>query len=354
MDRGSVQRKGGNGMSKPLVSVCMPVLNGELFLSQALDSLLGQDYDNIEIIILDNMSTDNTQKICNQYAEKDRRVRYIIDNINRNPHDAANHLATFTKGEYCMLACDDDLWEPEYISRLVSILNANPEIGMAYSNAAYVDTSGRKTQRPLLRGRKLCKSDSSKFSNFWKFLVYRQIVPMIFGLFRTPVYKEALPFDTFDETIADVDNLFILKLLTIAKVHSTNEILFHYRNKYRWADPDILSNYPKKSQFSQVGIYNLKHQLRFTKKILDVIEKSTFTGVNKTLLRGRTIYSLVRYFTIAKLRSVVAKVLKRNLPSNDRLDLSATQRHNALISKKASMRKNSSLNKNEDKQELMK
>ena len=336
-------------MNKPLVSVCMPVLNGELFLSQALDSLLGQDYDNIEIIILDNMSTDNTQKICQQFAKKDSRIRYILDDTNRITHDAANHLANYINGEYCTLACDDDLWKPEYISRLVSILNANPEIGLAYSNAAYVDTSGRKTQRPILRGRKLYKSDKSKFSNFWKFLVYRHIVPMIFGVFRTPVYKEALPFDTFDETIADVDNLFILKFLTIAKVHSTNEILFYYRNKYRWVDPDLLLKYPKNSQFFQVGIYNLKHQLRFTKKILDVIEESTFTGVDKTLLRGRVIYSLVRYFTIGKLRSLVGKVLKRSQPSDNRDDLSAVQRHNALLSMKHLYGEISSSDKNEDK-----
>ena len=102
-------------MNKLLVSVWMPVLNGELFLSQALDSLLGQDYDNIEIIILDNMSTDNTQKICQQSAKKDSRIRYILDDTNRITHDAANHLANYINDEYCILACDDDLWEPEYI-----------------------------------------------------------------------------------------------------------------------------------------------------------------------------------------------------------------------------------------------
>jgi hypothetical protein len=231
-----------------------------------------------------------------------------------------------------MIACDDDLWEPEYISRLVSILNANPEIGLAYSNDDYVDIAGIRTQCPNLRGRKLYKVNNSKFSNFWNILVSRHIVPMIFGIFRTSVYKEALPFDTFDETIADVDNLFMLKFLTIAKVHSTNEILFHYRSKYRWADPDILTNYPKKEKLLSVWSYNLKHQLLFTKKILDLIGKSTFTGIEKNLLRCRAIYSLVRYFTIVKLRDIVSKSIKSSRRNTDyREDLSAIQRHDALL-----------------------
>ena len=85
-------------MNKPLVSVCMPILNGEYFLRQALDSLLAKDYENFEIIILDNMSTDLTPKLCREYEERDYMVRYILDNINRNSHDAANRLATFIRG----------------------------------------------------------------------------------------------------------------------------------------------------------------------------------------------------------------------------------------------------------------
>ena len=87
---------------------------------------------------------------------------------------------------------------------------------------------------------------------------------------------------------------------------------------------------------------------------MDVIEKSTSTGVGKTLLRGRAIYSLVSYFTIGKLRSLVDKVLKRSLPSDDRHDRSAVQRHNALLSMKHLCGEISSSDKNEGKQELMK
>lgn len=316
----------------PLVSICMPVLNGELFLQYALNSLLAQDYNNIEIIILDNMSTDSTPRICQKYAKDDSRIRYILDDMNRITHDAANHLSTFINGEYTMLACDDDLWEPDFISTMVSVLEENPETGMAYSNADYVDIRGRLTNKSILRSKRLYGVDDSRYSNCCHFIVSKHIVPMIFGVFKTSVYMKALPFDTFDETIADVDNLFMFKLLTITKVMSVDRILFHYRDKHRWADPDILMNYPqKKTQIFQMLLYYLKHQHLFMKKIFDVIHASAFLPVEKSLLRKHAIYSFLRHGIILKLWSLINEVLKSK---NYSRDLSAVQRHNALLAMK--------------------
>ena len=63
---------------KPLVSICIPVFNGQRFLCQALESLLAQDYENIEVVVLDNISTDDTREICLSYANRDARLRYIL------------------------------------------------------------------------------------------------------------------------------------------------------------------------------------------------------------------------------------------------------------------------------------
>ncbi len=83
-----------------LVSIMMPVMNGEAFLEAALDCILAQDYTNFEITILDNLSTDKTPEICRRYAAADKRVRYVRDSEDRITHDAANHLATFVRGEF--------------------------------------------------------------------------------------------------------------------------------------------------------------------------------------------------------------------------------------------------------------
>lgn len=317
---------------EPLVSVMMPLMNGELLLSQALDSLLAQDYRNIEIIILDNLSTDRTPEICREYARRDPRIRYVPDSTNRITHDAANHLATLIRGKYCMLACDDDLWATHFLRTLVDILEAHPEVGLAYANVSYVDLDGHRSDRRFLRGRRLYSRRDTSFSNFWDFVVHRHVVPLVFGVFRTSEYLKALPWDTFDETIADVDNLFVLKILSQSKVQSADEVLFFYRDKYRWADPDLLPSYPKNENPLKVWLYNVQHQLRFTKKIMGVIRKSSFSLPEKFLLYARMIYAFVRYFTIAKVRHALAVVLGRTQRHLQKLDAAAVARHEALLS----------------------
>lgn len=68
-----------NSSNLPLVSMMMPVFNGQNFIRYSIETLLKQDYQNIELIILDNLSTDNTRIICQEYEKLDSRVRYICD-----------------------------------------------------------------------------------------------------------------------------------------------------------------------------------------------------------------------------------------------------------------------------------
>jgi len=326
-------------MKKGLVSILMPVLNGELLLTQALDSLLAQDYKNLEIVILDNMSTDRTRAICERYSARDPRVRYILDNENRITHDAANHLATFITGEYAMYACDDDLWESNYITRLVGCLEAYPALGLVFSNGVYVDMDGKNGTRRFLRGRSIYRSSHSKFSNCWNYMSTRRVVPTLFGIYRTDVLMRALPFDTFDETIADVDNLFMVKLLSITKVECVNEPLFYYRNKFRWADPDLLPNYPKNGNIFRIWCYNFAHQLRFTRKMIDIVAQSDFSALNKLILMVRAVQSMVLHMTLKRLKGWLGYILVKNRwwhGVTQTRDVSAEIRHNALIDSKDS------------------
>jgi glycosyltransferase involved in cell wall biosynthesis len=95
--------------SKPLVSIGVPVYNGEQFIRQALDSVLGQTYKNLEVIISDNASTDNTGAICLEYAARDRRIQYHRNAVNLGV--IANFRRTFelSSGDYFMWACADDI-----------------------------------------------------------------------------------------------------------------------------------------------------------------------------------------------------------------------------------------------------
>ncbi|MFC1917407.1 glycosyltransferase family 2 protein [Chloroflexota bacterium] len=110
---------------RPLVSIGMPVYNGERYLRQALDSLLAQDYTDFELIISDNASIDQTQEICLEYAAKEKRVRYYRNNMNMRAVWNFNRVFELSSREYFMWASHDDYWAPSYLRSCLSALDTS-------------------------------------------------------------------------------------------------------------------------------------------------------------------------------------------------------------------------------------
>jgi glycosyltransferase involved in cell wall biosynthesis len=117
--------------NKQLVSVGLPVYNGGLFIRQAIDSLLAQDYDDFELIISDNCSRDRTQEICMEYTAQDKRVRYSRCKANMGAFWNFNHVFELSMGKYFMWASHDDYWEPSYISACFEAYKRCPNIVLA-------------------------------------------------------------------------------------------------------------------------------------------------------------------------------------------------------------------------------
>ena len=124
---------------KPLVTIGLPTYNGERFLGSALDSLLAQDYEPLEILISDNASTDGTEAIARGYADRDPRVRYERQASNLGAIANFNHVLASASGEYFMWAADHDLWDPRYVSSCVEALEADPGAVLAYAHTMLID-----------------------------------------------------------------------------------------------------------------------------------------------------------------------------------------------------------------------
>lgn len=126
----------------PKVSIGLPVYNGGRFIREALESLGRQTYDAFELIVSDNASTDGTETICREFAERDSRVRYVRQA--RNVGAAANFefVLRLARGTYFMWAACDDLWDREWIAALVSLLEAN-EGAIAYGQLRTIDEDGQ-------------------------------------------------------------------------------------------------------------------------------------------------------------------------------------------------------------------
>jgi glycosyltransferase involved in cell wall biosynthesis len=129
-------------LSAGLVSIGVPVYNGERYLRETLDSLLAQDYHSFEIIISDNHSTDATEAICCEYAENDPRIRYYRADQNRG--SAWNYARTYelARGEYFIWNAHDDLREPTCLSKCVMALENNSHAVMCCMESRLIDEEG--------------------------------------------------------------------------------------------------------------------------------------------------------------------------------------------------------------------
>ena len=152
----------------PLVTIGLPIYNEERFLEQALASLRSQDYENFQILISDNASTDGTGEMGRKAAQDDPRIQYSC--TDENIGSAANfcRAAEMAEGKYFMWAGGHDEWSENLISDSVAMLEANETAALAFASSYWVNESGerdsRDTDYPDTRGKSIV---SRFFSVFW-------------------------------------------------------------------------------------------------------------------------------------------------------------------------------------------
>jgi hypothetical protein len=138
----------------PLVSVCVPAYNAEVTLKQTLESVLAQDYPNIEIIVSDNQSTDNTPYIIREFADKDKRVHYCLHEAGRPEWalNMPNYIGGFANWNYVLsqarygyicLFHADDLYEPSIVRKQVMIMRAYPKVGAVFTMLRAIGDNGQ-------------------------------------------------------------------------------------------------------------------------------------------------------------------------------------------------------------------
>jgi glycosyl transferase family 2 len=131
----------------PLVSIGLPTYNGARHLRGSLESLLAQDYADLEILVSDNASTDGTGQIARRFAERDPRVRVIRQATNIGPTANFWFVLRETRGRYFMWAADDDVWDSAYVSACVGALEGSPGAVMATTLVDFIDG---ETNQPLV------------------------------------------------------------------------------------------------------------------------------------------------------------------------------------------------------------
>jgi glycosyltransferase involved in cell wall biosynthesis len=130
------------GSGKPQVSIGLPVFNGERFLGETLDSIMAQTFRNFEVVIADNASTDQTEKICREYASKDPRIKYFRHDVNYGAASNFNFAFGKSSGSYFRWSSANDVFAPGSLEACVGVLDAHPEVVLCYPKTVLIDEQG--------------------------------------------------------------------------------------------------------------------------------------------------------------------------------------------------------------------
>jgi len=232
-------------MTAPLVSIGLPVYNGERFLSRALDTLLGQDFGDLELVVSDNGSTDGTVEILEKYAARDDRLRFEVHAVNRGAAWNFNRVLAIANPEarYFSWAAADDERSPDFLSRTLKILESDPTVSLAHTGSADLDSDGHVLKTWHQPVEQWASDDVAE--RIAALVTMWHECFSVFGLIRTEVVRQTRGLGSF----ADSDNVLIAEIALRGRIvhddavcffrrqHENRSVSYGTRERVAWFDP---------------------------------------------------------------------------------------------------------------------
>ena len=290
-------------MGSPLVTIGIPVYNGESYIAATLDSALSQTHDHLEIVVADNASTDATAEIVRRYAATDSRIR-LIENDN-NIGAAPNYNLTLNEAKaefFCWLSADD-LLEPAYVQRAVEILLERPDVVGVYSHAGRINEHGDRIgdYHDTMAALRLSSPDAgTRFRD--AVLGFPAIV--LFGVMRRSAMLDSPGHGAF----IGGDRVFVSEMALKGKIVRVEEELFQ-RRVHAEAYSSILDKKDKAKWFAGEDAAAGSPNVERIKHHLAALDRSGESWMVK--LRGR--YTMLVRFPMVLAKTQAFNTLQRVL-----------------------------------------
>jgi glycosyltransferase involved in cell wall biosynthesis len=297
---------------RPRVSIGLPVYNAEAFLQETLDSVLAQTFQDFELIISDNCSTDRTHEICLGYVARDKRVRYFMNDTNMGA--AKNYNCTFAlaRGEYFKWLAADDAIEPHFLERCVNLLDSDPEMVLACSNYIIVNEHSETlpplaTYPPEHFHNLASPRPNVRFRKLWAHPAGDAVIMPVFGLIRHHVLRQTQLIQPF----VDSEFPLIVDLVLKGKFGHAPEYLNRIRShpnsytrlQHRRSEPmrgeaEMLWFDPQ-SRSKSVAFY-WRRLWEFVKLIL----ASDETHIGKMVMLGYLVYPIAYWWRVMLIKEL--------------------------------------------------
>ena len=263
-------------MWSPLVSICVPSYNGEKWIREAIDSALAQTYKPLEIVIVDDASTDNTLEIIQSY--RDPRIRIEVNKKNLGPTNNKNRCIKLAKGSLIKFLSQDDALYPSCVEKMAKLFKFYQQIGLVFAPRdvllenpidptaiAWKKRYGKLHTRfqylsEVNNGRELLKNWSAyDFKGNWigepSSVMVRKACLERIGMFNTRL-RQCADYELWIRMMYFYDIGFINETLSAYRVHSSSSSASNIRQGYSWLDrlwflegllqhEDIRSSYPR-------------------------------------------------------------------------------------------------------------
>ena len=210
------------------VSIGLPIYNAAKYLEESLSSLVAQTHEDLEIVISDNASTDETEEICRRFADLDPRIRYIRQPLNRGAAFNHNFVAAQSTGDYFRWYSYDDRLDPRCVEVCARALDDNPELVLSWPETFVIDETSEVVDRyrtdlpwdnhsPSSRMRSLLsqRADDTLLDRCYP----------IYGLMRRTVLRSCMPMGSFSGS----DTVILVEMALRGPWQQVPERLFYNR-----------------------------------------------------------------------------------------------------------------------------
>jgi len=277
---------------KPRVSVIMPTFNSERFVSAAIESVLNQSYKDLELIAVDDGSTDTTPAILRHYANLDSRVQVLRNETNRKAPYSRNRGISVSRGEFLVTFDSDDICAPTRLATQIRRMQDDSRLGVIGSSILLIDQYDQ-----VIGCRRYPESDERLRRNIFKFSPFAAPSTMIR---KSSILNAGL----YDATLAPCEDIDLwFRIARIAKLGNCPEVLLKYR---------VHGESATFKTMRKMNAYTFRIRLKAMREYAYPTNLSTLTQLFVIRLLTFALPAEIEFYLFGKVRAIILKAQARS------------------------------------------